>query len=533
VDRLPIPSFLRDLGATPGALRVLLVAFVALGAAGFNPPVTSPAVASVQSIIRARPEADAIILLITLIGAGLLFIGGILGDTNGRRGVLLGALAVLCAGNLVGLVVTTGPVFVGSRLASAAAAYAVLPFALALVATTYQGVVRATAIGVAYAGYAGATAVSPVLLSLGLPPSPLWPGFVVGALTAGIALAVAWRRTPDLTPVVRADRSDVIATAVWAFAIVILTAGFVGLGDRVSVAIRIGLAAIGVAMLAGYAIWDRRIRDRSRLGHLVDRRPVTVAIAVGVIVSFAQAAPLFQLPLFFKLVLHYGALGATIATAPFAIALVVAGPVAGVLLARFGPRTLMAGGLAVVGFGNILAALVIGDQAPYLALATSLALIGIGFVIATTVRTAVIFASVSRGLPATAAALNEASVLVGGRIGLATLTALITERALDTYAGSLGAMDPAQRDAAVATFRDLMIAIGTPGYGELASAVSPADVAAYISAVVEAYRLGLLGTGLLALVAAPVVWIALGARDPLSTVWDHRDERVEAVATSG
>jgi MFS family permease len=533
VDRLPIPSFLRDLGAEPGALRVLLAAFVSLGAAGLNPAVSSPVLPSVQSIIRARPEADALILLITLIGAGLLFIGGILGDTNGRRGLLLGALAVLCAGNLVGLVVTSGPVFLGSRLASVAAAYAVLPFALALVAKTYTGLVRATAIGVAYAGYAGATAVSPVLLSLGPPPSPLWPGFVVGALAAGIALLIAWPRTPDLIPVPPADRSSVIATAVWAFAIVILTAGFVGLGDRVSIAVRIGLAAIAIAMLAGYVIWDRRVRDRSRADHLVDRRPVTVAIAVGVIVSFAQAAPLFQLPLFFKLVLHYGALGATIATAPFAIALVVAGPVAGALLARFGPRTLLAGGLAVVGSGNILAALVIGDQAPYVALATSLALIGIGFVIATTVRTAVIFASVSRGLPATAAALNEASVLVGGRIGLATLTALITERALATYGGSLGPMDPAQRDAAVATFRDLLIAVGTPGYSELASAVSPADVAAYIGAVVEAYRLGLLGTGLLALVAAPVVWFALGARDPLATVWDHRDERAESLATSG
>jgi MFS family permease len=532
VDRLPIPSFLRDLGAEPGALRVLLVAFVSLGAAGLNPTVTSPILPNVQSIIRARPEADALILLITLIGAGLLFVGGILGDTNGRRGVLLGALAVLCAGNAVGLFVTSGPVFIGSRLASVAAAYAVLPFSLALVATTYRGVVRATAIGVAYAAYAGATAVAPALLSLGPAPSPLWPGFVVGASAAGIALAVAWPRTPDLKPVVRADRSYVVATAVWAFAIVIITAGFVGVGDRVSLAVRIGLAAIGLTMLAGYAIWDRRVRDRSRSGHLVDRRPVTVAIAAGVIVSFAQAAPLFQLPLFFKLVLHYGALGATIATAPFAIALVVAGPVAGALLARFGPRTLMAGGLAVVGLGNILAALVIGDQAPYVALATSLALIGIGFVIATTVRTAVIFASVSRGLPATAAALNEASVLVGGRIGLATLTALITERALETYAGSLGAIDPVQRDTAVAAFRDLLIAVGTPGYSELASALSPADVTAYVSALVEAYRLGLLGTGLLAVVAAPLVWFALGARDPLSTVWDHRDERAEAIATS-
>ncbi len=61
----------------------------------------------------------------------------------------------------------------------------------------------------------------------------------------------------------------------------------------------------------------------------IDRRPVTVAIVVGVIIGFAEAAPLFQLPLFFRAVLEYGALGATLATAPFIVALVVAGPIAG------------------------------------------------------------------------------------------------------------------------------------------------------------------------------------------------------------
>jgi hypothetical protein len=53
-----------------------------------------------------------------------------------------------------------------------------------------------------------------------------------------------------------------------------------------------------------------------------------------------------------------------------------------------------------------------------------------------------------------------------------------------------------------------------------------------VAAVVEAYRLSLFGTGLLAVVAAPIVWLALGARDPLATIWDHRDERAETVVIS-
>ena len=168
---------------------------------------------------------------------------------------------------------------------------------------------------------------------------------------------------------------------------------------------------------------------------------------------------------------------------------------------------------------------------PYAAIVLPLVFIGAGFVIATTVRTAIIFASVSRGLPATAAALNEASVLVGTRIGLAALTALITQRALDIYGSSLAGLGADQRDAAIAAFRDVLVAIGTPDIRQIAASLDPAQVSRYLAAFVEAYQQSLFGTGLLALVAAPIAWLALGARDPLTTVWDHLDERTETPAS--
>jgi MFS family permease len=533
--RLPIPTFLRNLGEEPGALRILVVAAASLGAAGLNPPVTSPARPDVQSIIRAHPEVYALILAVTLLAAGVLFVGGILGDADGRRGILLAALGVLCATSVLGLLVTSGPLFIASRLAGGAAAYAIPPFSLALVAMAYRGLVRATAIGIIYAVYGGASAASPALLTLLGPTGPTWPAFLVAALAAAFALWFAWSRTPNLSASARNDRTYVVATAVWAFAIVIICSAAVGLSDRQFDSIRIALLVIGLAMIGGYVVWDRRSRVRSQFrSHRVERRPVTVAVAVGVIIAFAREAPVFELSLFFNLILRYGALGTTLATAPLFVATVAAGPVAGAMLKRFGPRTLVAGGVAAIGLGNVAAAAVLDQRVPYLALVLPLVLIGAGFVVTTTVRTAIIFASVSRGLPATAAALNEASVLVGSRIGLAALTVLITQRALDIYAASLSGMDPGQGAAAVAAFRDILDAIHTPGLGQLVASLTPADVVAYVSAFVEAYRQSLFGTGVLALVAAPIAWIALGARDPLTTVWDHLDERTEpATPASG
>ena len=151
---------------------------------------------------------------------------------------------------------------------------------------------------------------------------------------------------------------------------------------------------------------------------------------------------------------------------------------------------------------------------------------------ATTVRTAIIFASVSRGLPGTAAALNEASILVGSRIGLAALTALITQRALDLYAGSLPALDPAARDHAIGAFRDVLVAAGSPVIGQVLAALDRTDLASYGAAFIEASRESLLVTGVLALLAAPIAWVLLGRRDPLTTVWDHAEERPEAATSS-
>jgi MFS family permease len=215
LDRARIPGFIRDLWADPNAFRLLLVAAVSLAAAGLNPVATSPALPGIQSAIRAQPEINVLLILTTLVAAALLFLGGVLADTRGRRGLLLGALGVLVVVNAVDVVIGEGALYVVTRFVATAAAYAVLPFGLALVATAYHGLVRATAIGIVYAAYGGGSAVSPVLMTLLGPSGPTWPAFLAAALGAAVALRVAWHRAPDLTPVEPADRGYVVATAIW------------------------------------------------------------------------------------------------------------------------------------------------------------------------------------------------------------------------------------------------------------------------------------------------------------------------------
>ena len=530
--RPTIPLVFRELADEPGSLRILAVAAIALFASGLDPKVWSPGLMSVQDAIAERPSLELVLLLGSVLGAALLFVGGVLGDTDGRRRILVGALAVLVVTGFAGVVVTGGPLFLVVRLAGTAAANAVLPFAFALVATRYRGIPRATAIGVVYAAYGAAGAANPVLLTILGPAGPRWPAFIAAGAAAVIALVIAIRYAPDLPADDPVERPYVIGTAVWAMAVVLVTMGLLGFGGGLLDPVRFVFVGTGGILAAAYLAWDRRNRRSGPRAPHVDRRPVTVAVAVGVVIAFAQVAPMFELPLFFQLVLSYGPILSAVATAPFIVALIAAGPIAGVLLARFRPRALVAGGVAAVGLGNLVVALVLSPTAPYGLLVVPFVLIGAGFVIATTVRTAIIFASVSRGLPATAAALNEASVQVGARIGLVVVSVLVARLALDGYAATLTGLDPAHLDAALAPFRDIMSAVGTPAMGQLSAAVGPDDLAAYAGAYTEAVRVALAFTGILAVAAAPIAWVALGRRDPLGTVWEHRDERPDGGAGS-
>ena len=483
-----------------------------------------------QSAVRERPEIETLLLAASIVTAGMLLVGGVLGDADGRRRVMLVALGGLIVTGVGGLFFADGPLFVIGRFVDVGAASIVLPVALAGVATRFEGVNRATAIGLAYGAYGAATAAAPVLLTLFGPTGSRAPAFAAAAAAAILAFVYSRRHWRDLPTAGPTQRAAVLITAVWAFGIVIITAGLIGFKANDADSARIGLVLVGVVLVGAGLSIERRRRHAGRPALRIQRRPVAIALFVGFIIAYAQTAALFQVPVYFQLILGYEPILSVIATIPFMVALAVAGPVAGILLVRFSPRTLMVGGILAVGLGSIVIAAILRPGAGYLGFAISFALIGAGFVIATTVRTAIIFASVPRGLPATAAALNEASVALGSRAALVVVTVLVTTLALDSYAASLAGQTQGQIDAAVDAFRTLLSAINMPTYGVLVGGVEPSDAVAYSTAYTDAVRTVMFSTGILTLLAAPIAWLLIGRRDPLLTVWQHQDERDAAPA---
>ncbi len=531
--RLPDPpSFLVELVAEPKARDALLAGSVALFAAGMDPKVWSAGLPSVQAAIRARPEIEALALVMAVLGAGVLFLGGAIGDSSRARPIVIGGLVVLLGAALFGLIVPDGPLFITSRVIGSAASAFIIPVSLASVAISYTGAARATAIGIAYGALGAASALTPILLQL--LPTTRAPAFIGAVVACALAILIVRRRLPVLQRPTTAERPYVIATALWGFGVVSVTCGVVWFGGGLDNPVRWLLVLVGALAFAAAGIYDRR-QHHPKGGIHVERRPVVIAVFVGIILAISQTIPMLQLPLYFGVVLRYGPFLSVVALAPLFAALILAGPVAGFLLARYRPRTLVGAGVVAVGFGDLALALVLAPDAGYPGFVVPCILVGAGFVIATTVRTAIIFASVPRGLPATAAALNEASISVGSRIGTVLVTVLVAEAAVAAYAGSLGLSPGPDAGAAIGAFRDLLTAVGTASFAGLASGIVSTDVGLYLDAYTVGVRLALVAGAVIALVGGLIAWLSLGRQDPLTTVYAHRDERsrVGSVLTPG
>jgi MFS family permease len=527
VRGLRLPAFITDLFAERAAWQALLTGTIALVAAALDPQTWSPMLPSVQAAVRESSQLETVALLASLSAAGLILIGGVVGDTRKARPVLLAGLAVELVGALVGVVVTSGPLFVVARLTGHAGAAFVIPVSIALVATSYKGVTRATAIGVSYGAYGAALAAAPILLQV--VPGAYWPGMLAAAAMAAVAILVVRRHPLELRHRTRAELPLVVGVAVWAFGIIVLTVGLVWVNTGLDNPFRWALIIGGPLLVIGYRA-IARARAHGTAG--VIQRGVAVALFVGVVIAISQTAAMLNLPMYFRLIMGYGPVLAVAALAPLFGALVLAGPVAGILIARVAPRWLVGGGVIVIGVGNLVLYAVTSPEASYLGFIVPCLVIGAGFAVATTVRTAIIFASAPEGLPATAAALNESSITVGNRIGIVLVSAIVGQVAMSAYASSVAALPPPDAAAATDTFRSLLTAVNTPSFTQIVASLGPVDVQPYREAYLAGLDAAFLACGVVAIIGGAISLLALGGRDPLVTTWEYREERVDTARTT-
>jgi MFS family permease len=378
------------------------------------------------------PAMQLVLTLSKLLFGAFMLLGGVLGDTYGRRRVLvLGGAGVVVASALAALSATAGQLAVARALDGLANA-AIGPLSLALVLTLFPEREQTRAVGLYLGLSALGIALGPLLAGLVIERFGWRAGFAAPAAVAlvgglGVRLFAGEVRAPQRR---RVDGLGALGVSVALLALVfaVVAATNAGWGDaRVLQSL-----AVGAGALLAFIWWERRVADPLLDLSLFRSRPLNAALLNGLLLALVVGGAILPLLYYFQNVRDQRPVAALLHILPLVVAAAVFSSPCGTLLERRGPRPVVLGGLVLVVAGCAVLALLRTDT-PYAAIALALALIGAGDIAVVTAVTAVVLRSLPAERAGSAAALNNAAVQVGGALGAAVLTSVFLAAARADY----------------------------------------------------------------------------------------------------
>jgi EmrB/QacA subfamily drug resistance transporter len=358
--------------------------------------------------------------------AGLLLLGGALGDAFGRRHLLLGGLAVFSLAAGSALVVDEPGALIAVRAVMGLGAAAIMPATLSIITNVFPADERDRAVSI-WAGVAGGSALLGLLISGALLEAFAWDSiFGFSAILGLVALVAAVRLAPNSTQ--EGIRLDVGGGVISAAGLATLVYAIIEGPNRGWIdSLTLGAFVVAAALLAVFVAWEFR-REQPlldpRLFRLRGFSAGTLSMAVQ---FFAFFGFIFVTLQYVQFVLGYSPLLAGIALAPLAVAMMALSPRVPTLLENFGPGRvapvgllLMAGGFAVLSTA--------GRGSSYWLLLGGLVPLGVGMALATTPATTAIVSSLPQTKQGVASAVNDLAREVGGALGIAVMGSALTGR---------------------------------------------------------------------------------------------------------
>jgi EmrB/QacA subfamily drug resistance transporter len=379
----------------------------------------------------------------TLTFAGFLMLGGRAADLLGRRRMFLVGTGLFTLASLVCAASSSAGVLLGARAFQGIGGAVISPATLAIVMTSFpEGRERTRALGV-WAAMAGLGASAGAVLGGLLTESVSWESIFlinvpigIGVLAVGRGVIAEGRR--------EGERHFDIAGAT------LVTAGLVGLVFGIVRSDALGWGAPGVlapigaglVLLALFALVEQYVARAPLVPLSIFRRgQLTAANLVVVLLYAALFSTFFFVTLYLQQVLHYSAFRAGVAFLPTTLGVAVSSSLAERVIAVLGPRlTLTAGMLSAAAAMAWYSTLSPGDAylAPVLP-ASVLMAVGIGLSLVS--ATVVAVQGVPREQSGLASGLLNSSRLVGGALGLATLSTIAESH---THAALATGTAPAQ-----------------------------------------------------------------------------------------
>jgi MFS family permease len=357
---------------------------------------------------------------------GLLLLGGRTADLLGRRRVFLIALAVFAVASLLGGLVDSGPLLIGTRFIKGVSAAFTAPTGLSIITTTFaEGRARNKALSI-YTVF-GASGYSSGLIFGGLMTGIGWRWtFLMPVPIALLALVAGFVLIPRDRPATSGGH-DVLGALTSTGAMLLLVYDLVSAPARGWTSpVTLALFAGVVALLAAFVYVERRVRHPLiRLGIL--RKGTLVRANLAMIALFGSyTAFQFIVTLYLQSVLGWSPLRMALALLPTGLLVALSAPFAGTMIDRFGTARFIVGGLAALSVGYILF-LRIGVHPVYVvAILPTAILLGVGFALGFPSINVQATSGVHDDEQGLAAGLVQTAGQVGAALVLAITTAIIS-----------------------------------------------------------------------------------------------------------
>jgi EmrB/QacA subfamily drug resistance transporter len=359
---------------------------------------------------------------------GFLLLGGRAADLLGRRRVFIAGVALFTLASLVCGLAQSDGMLIASRAVQGLGGAIISPAALSIVMTSFdEGSERNKALGV-WGALGGSGAAVGVLAGGILTEYLSWRWiFFVNVPVGALVLLL----TPRIVPESRRDDTGRRYDALGA---VLVSAGLALFVYAISRAPNVGwgsartilLLILSIALLVGFLVNERRVKDPLMPFHIFRVRTVAGANAVGALLGAVIFANFFLLTLYVQDILGYSALKTGLTFLATAGTAVLAAGVAQALTTRFGAKPII-----IIGLTLLTAAMVWYSQIPeHGSYATDLLpgylMVGVGIAFAFVPVSIAALAGVSEREAGLASGLINTSQQIGGAIGTAVASTVFT-----------------------------------------------------------------------------------------------------------
>jgi EmrB/QacA subfamily drug resistance transporter len=443
---------------------------------------------ALPSLVRQLRASDSqlqwVVDAFNLLFAGSVLAFGSLSDRFGRKGMLLAGLTLFGLASIAGGVTDDPGQLIIARALMGLGAAMVFPATLSLISNVFtERGERARAIGLWGAITGAAIALGPIVGGWLLQSFDWRSVFFAMAPIAAAALVLVARSVPTSRDP-HAPRIDGGGFALSTAMVGLLVYTVIEAPNQGWASTRtLGGFALSAVLAVGFVIWERRSAAPMLDVSLFRNARFSAASASVAISFFALSGFIFLVTQYFQFVKGYGPLSTGVRMLPVASFVAISSIVGARLAVRFGTKLVVASGLLLMA-AFYLWVTTTSTGTGYGTIAAQMVILGTGMGLTSAPATEAIMGAVPRAKAGVGSAVNDATRLLGGTLGVAVIGSVYASLYASRLTSALptGLRPTLVRTAHASVGAALTVAgqVGQAGHAALAAGIQHAVGSAFL-----------------------------------------------------